>query len=112
MTLEEQVQALTARVEALEAEAAKKRRSAFKPPTEAEVEDYARSKGKVIDAAHFIDFYQSKDWKVGKVKMKCWKSAVSNWIRNAPQFSPPPTPEQLAQRNSALIDGDDLRWLE
>ena len=88
MTLEEQVAALTARVEALEAELSKKRRSVFKPPTEAQVLAYAHSRGRVIDAAHFIDHYESKGWMVGKVKMRRWQSAVSNWIRNAPKFEP------------------------
>ena len=112
MTLEEQVAALTARVEVLEAELSKKRRSVFTPPTEAQVLEYANGKGKVIDAAHFIDHYESKGWMVGKVKMRRWQSAVSNWIRNAPKFEPTPTPEQLAQRNSALVNGDTLGWLE
>ena len=112
MTIEEQLAALTARVEALEAELSKKRRSTFKPPTEAEVLAYANSKGKVIDARHFIDHYESKGWMVGKVKMRRWQSAVSNWIRNAPKFEPTPTPEQLAQRNSALVNSNIPGWLE
>ena len=112
MTLEEQVAALTARVEALEAELSKKRRSVFKPPTEAQVLEYAHSRGRVIDAAHFIDHYESKGWMVGKVKMRRWQSAVSNWIRNAPKFEPTPTPEQLAQRNSALVNSNIPGWLE
>ena len=112
MTLEEQVAALTARVEALEAELSKKRRSVFKPPTEAQVLEYAHSRGRVIDAGRFVDFYQAKNWVVGRSKMKCWKAAVRNWIRNAPKFEPTPTPEQLAQRNSALVNSNIPGWLE
>ena len=112
MTLEEQVAALTARVEALEAELSKKRRSVFKPPTEAQVLEYAHSRGRVIDAGRFVDFYQAKNWVVGRSKMKCWKAAVRNWIRNARKFEPTPTPEQLAQRNSALVNSNIPGWLE
>lgn len=34
-----------------------------------------------IDADAFVDFYSSKNWMVGKNKMKDWKSAVRNWER-------------------------------
>tara|TARA_R100000951_G_C2625347_1_gene175808 strand:- start:393 stop:1109 length:717 start_codon:yes stop_codon:yes gene_type:complete len=30
----------------------------------------------------FIDFYESKNWMVGKNKMKDWKAAVRNWLSN------------------------------
>ena len=83
-----------------------------KPPTESQVLEYAHSRGRVIDAGRFVDFYQAKNWVVGKAKMKCWKSAVRNWIRNAPKFEPAPTPEQLAQRNSALVNSNISGWLE
>lgn len=29
----------------------------------------------------FYDFYESKNWMVGKTKMKDWKAAVRNWLR-------------------------------
>jgi len=35
------------------------------------------------EAETFVDFYTSKDWKVGKVKMKDWKSAARNWLRRS-----------------------------
>lgn len=28
----------------------------------------------------FFDYYESNGWKVGKNKMKCWKSAANQWI--------------------------------
>ena len=34
-----------------------------------------------IDFEAFYDFYESKDWYVGKSKMKDWKAAVRNWER-------------------------------
>ncbi len=30
----------------------------------------------------FIDFYESKNWMVGRNKMKDWKAAVRNWLNN------------------------------
>jgi len=35
-----------------------------------------------IESEKFINFFESKGWKVGKNPMKNWKSAVANWIIN------------------------------
>lgn len=40
-----------------------------------------------IEAEKFVDFYTSKNWMVGKNKMKDWKAAVRNWFRNSLQKS-------------------------
>ena len=53
----------------------------FKKPTISEVENYCKERNNNIEAEAFWDFYESKDWFVGKSKMKCWKSAVRNWER-------------------------------
>jgi hypothetical protein len=34
-----------------------------------------------IDPERFVDFYTSKGWFVGKIKMEDWKAAVRNWAR-------------------------------
>lgn len=57
------------------------RSSRFIPPTADEVRAYCSEKNLNIDADHFIDFYESKGWFVGKNKMKDWKAAVRNWVR-------------------------------
>lgn len=54
----------------------------FKPPTTEQVTEYAESRGGSIDAERFCDFYASKGWMVGKNKMKDWKAAVRNWLKN------------------------------
>ena len=53
----------------------------FIPPTPQQVRDYAQEKGLALDADSFCDFYQSKNWFVGKTKMKDWKAAARNWAR-------------------------------
>jgi hypothetical protein len=35
-----------------------------------------------LEAEKFINFFESKGWKVGKNPMKVWKSAVANWMIN------------------------------
>lgn len=55
----------------------------FKPPTLDEVKEYCFERNNNVDAETFIDFYTSKDWYVGKNKMKDWKAAVRTWEKNS-----------------------------
>jgi len=54
----------------------------FTPPTLEEVTAYCIERGNNVDAQHFIDYYTSNGWLVGKNKMKDWKAAVRTWERN------------------------------
>jgi hypothetical protein len=49
----------------------------FKKPTLDEVKDYCILRKNNIDAEAFIDFYESKNFMIGKNKMKDWKTARS-----------------------------------
>ena len=52
----------------------------FNRPTVEEVKAYADEKGYTnFNPEQFWNFYESKDWMVGKNKMANWKSAVSGW---------------------------------
>ena len=51
----------------------------FKKPTINDINDYCKQRNNTIDAETFFDFYESKDWKVGKNKMKNWKACVRTW---------------------------------
>lgn len=52
----------------------------FTPPTLEEVCEYCRGRNNGVDAAHFIDYYQARDWCLSKgVKMKDWRAAVRTW---------------------------------
>lgn len=51
----------------------------FKKPTLEEVKKYCEERNNNINAEYFIDFYDSKDWMVGKNKMKDWKACVRTW---------------------------------
>ena len=53
----------------------------FTPPTIEEVKAYCFERGNSVDAQAFIDFYESKGWKIGKDQMKDWKAAVRTWER-------------------------------
>ena len=53
----------------------------FTKPTIYEIQDYCHERGNTIDAEQFFDFYESKNWLIGKVKMKDYKAAIRNWER-------------------------------
>ena len=58
----------------------KEKRKRFIPPTQEEVEEYAKEKGyTVFSAERFIAYYESNGWKVGRNPMKNWRAAVSGW---------------------------------
>ena len=54
----------------------------FKKPDIEAVKAYCKEKNILIDADYFVNYYESKGWKVGKAPMKDWKAAVRNWARN------------------------------
>lgn len=55
----------------------------FVKPSPGEVNDYFIERGSTTDEAdRFYDYYESNGWSVGKGKMKDWKAAVRNWLRN------------------------------
>jgi hypothetical protein len=49
------------------------------PPVLEDVKKYCDERKNNINPQTFIDFYQSKNWMIGKNKMKCWKSSVRTW---------------------------------
>ena len=62
-----------------------KKAKRFSPPTHEEAGLYFLERGSqeaIQEAEKFIDFYESKGWLVGKAKMKDWKAAVRNWMKN------------------------------
>ena len=62
--------------------AVNKKLTRFVKPTEDEVREFCREKGYVkVNAADFIDYYESNGWMVGKNKMKDWRRTVSRWER-------------------------------
>lgn len=59
----------------------------FQPPTIEEVKRYAIEIGfKTCNPVKWWHFYNSKNWMVGKNKMKSWKSAVWTWFTGTPEW--------------------------
>ena len=59
------------------------RDESFVPPTEEEVKAYCKERNNTVNAAHFMDYYCSNGWKVGRNEMKDWKAAVRMWERRS-----------------------------
>lgn len=55
------------------------KRKKFVKPTIEEIQSYCLERNNGINAEAFYDFYESKDWFVGKNKMKDWKACVRTW---------------------------------
>lgn len=51
----------------------------FVKPTVEEVRTYCRERRNNVNAENFINFYESKGWKVGNTPMKDWKACVRTW---------------------------------
>lgn len=51
----------------------------FIKPTIEEIDEYCLERNNGINANAFYDFYESKDWYVGKNKMKDWKACIRTW---------------------------------
>ena len=64
------------------AKAPKTKRASFVKPTVEEVRAYIAEKGYSVDAEKFWNFYEAKDWYIGKNKMKRWHNAVATWARS------------------------------
>lgn len=69
----------------------------FVKPTVEEVKEYCKSKGYDINAEHFVDYYESNGWCVGRNKMKDWKAAVRTWVWNRK--------ESMSNNNKPVVDG-------
>lgn len=53
----------------------------FKKPSIEELIDFCNQNLLNVDPKHFIDFYNSNGWKVGKNSMKDWQATARNWHR-------------------------------
>lgn len=74
----------------------------FKKPSVEEVAEYANSLGFDLDATHFLDYHETRGWKLkGGVSVKDWKACIRTWKKNrnfevkSKQPSAPPSAEEV-----------------
>lgn len=68
----------------------------FTPPSIEEVQSYISEKEYSVDAESFVAFYTSKNWFVGKNKMKDWHAAIVTWEKRNKDF---PAKKQTTTKN-------------
>lgn len=56
-----------------------KEKKKFNKPTIEQIQEYCIERNNGINAEAFYDFYESKNWYVGKNKMSDWKACVRTW---------------------------------
>ena len=72
-----------------------------KKPSIEEIKDYCLERNNGIDAEQFYHFYESKDWKIGKEKMKSWKSCIITWEKRKQKTTTSKIDQQLDNYNNA-----------
>jgi len=70
-----------------------------------EVKNYCNERNNNIDPEAFIDFYKSKNWYIGKNKMKDWKAAVRTWEKR--EKSKPQTMSKLDSQINEYLKGKE-----
>ena len=61
------------------AEKAPPRSERFIKPLFEDLKNYCQERKSPVDPQEFLDFYESKNWFVGKNKMRNWQAAVRTW---------------------------------
>ena len=57
-------------------------KGSFVKPTIIDINEYCKERKNNVDADTFFNFYESKDWLIGKNKMKDWKACVRTWEKS------------------------------
>ena len=88
---------------------------AFAPPTLKEIEDLFKIKinnqeKAALEAEIFYNFYGSKNWMIGKSKMKSYKMAVGGWISRKKQQENETKSTSKEQRIKQLQDSSDRNF--
>ena len=86
------------------------KRKRFEKPTIEEIKAYCKERNNGINANAFYDFYESKDWYVGKNKMKDWKACVRTWEqRNKKSSSVPDWFDKEIEKEKEIEYTDEER---
>ena len=63
------------------------KKKSFTKPTIDEIKEYCKERNNSVNADAFFDFYESKNWYVGKNKMQDWKAAIRTWEQRVKKVS-------------------------
>ena len=77
----------------------------FKKPTVNDIKEYCLWRNNGIDSETFFDFYESKNWLIGKNKMKDWKACVRTWEKRQNKTNNNNTTSHRHQKGGDYGDG-------
>lgn len=82
------------------------KRKVFEKPTIEEIKQYCEERQNGINPIAFYNFYESKDWYIGKNKMKDFKACIRTWeLRNKKENKEPNWMSEEVDSN--LVSDDD-----
>lgn len=81
-------------------EIVKEKKVGFKKPTLDDLQNRISAMNYQVDAVKFFNYYESNGWKVGRNKMKCWKSALTTWNSNNDTKQQPKSFKQQEQEQN------------
>jgi len=81
----------------------------FKLPTIDEIEAFKIEVGAHSSAQKFFNYNEARGWRVGHLKMECWKAAYSNWETRHHEFK-----KERESRNVKRAANDQAggKWLD
>lgn len=84
----------------------------FHRPTVEQIREYCTERKNSVDPQRFVDFYESKGWKIGKSPMKDWKAAVRTWERNDKPLIADVCPKFCPKCNGGILNNKcrDCGW--
>lgn len=94
--------AIEVKTPTIESKELKKR---FKAPTIEEVRAYCEERGNGIDPEHFVAYYESIDWTLGKTKIKNWKLCVITWEKNNKKWGASSGKANIAKHDNTVTYG-------
>ena len=87
------------------------KKKSFTKPTTEEIQEYCLERNNGINAEAFYDFYESKNWYVGKNKMQDWKACVRTWEKRNNKKNDIPSWFNKEVKEEQATD-DDIKKLE
>jgi len=86
----------------------RERENKFSPPAKEDVVELMFEKldefSAMGEADKFINFYQSKNWMVGKTKMKDWRAAARGWLSRMNDFKNEKNGQRKQGTSEARVD--------
>lgn len=87
----------------------RKNKEVFCPPDVAEVQAYVEKNGYQVNAETFVDFYDSRSWRVGSTPITNWQATVRLWHgRATSENSPSSKKEDEAYWHELMTKQQDL----